>query len=64
MAFYIVSGVAVAIYYQGRDHFYNFGITNKITHQAVTKDTIFEVASLTKPITATLLGICVHMISS
>lgn len=55
-----IPGVAVAIYYQGHDHFYNFGVANKLTQQHVTKDTIFEVASLTKPITATLLGICVQ----
>lgn len=55
-----IPGVAVAIYYQNHDYFYNFGVANKLTQQPVTKDTIFEVASLTKPITATFLGICVQ----
>lgn len=60
MAQYQIPGVAIAIYYQNHDYFYNFGVTNKLTQQPVTKNTIFEVASLTKPITATLLGICVQ----
>lgn len=55
-----VPGVAIAIYYQGQDHFYNFGVANKNTQQAITQNTIFELASVTKSFTATLLGICVE----
>ena len=55
-----IPGVAVGIYYQGQNHFYNFGVANKSAQQPITKDTIFEIASLTKPFTATLLGICIQ----
>ncbi len=55
-----IPGVAVAIYYQGQDHYYNFGVADTSTNQAVTQNTIFELASVTKSFTATLLGICVE----
>lgn len=55
-----VPGVAVAVYYNGQDHFYNAGYANEDTQQPVTKNTIFELASLGKTLTATLLGICVE----
>lgn len=55
-----IPGVAVAIYYQGKDHYYNFGVADTSTNQPVTQNTIFELASVSKSITATLLGICVE----
>lgn len=55
-----IPGVAVAIYYKGQDHYYNFGVADSSTNKPVTKDTIFELGSVTKSFTATLLGICVE----
>lgn len=55
-----IPGVAVAIYYQGQDHYYNFGVADTSTNQPVTQNTIFELGSVSKSITATLLGICVE----
>ena len=55
-----VPGLAIGIYYQDSDHFYNFGTANKKTKQPVTQNTIFELASVSKIFTATLLALCVE----
>ncbi len=51
-----IPGIAIAVYFNGQDYFYNFGFANKQKHTAVTKDTIFELASLTKLFVSTLLA--------
>ncbi|WP_298622133.1 serine hydrolase [uncultured Legionella sp.] len=50
-----IPGVSIAIYFNGQDYFYNFGFANK-QHTPVTKDTIFELASITKIFVSTLLA--------
>lgn len=56
MAVNDVPGVAIAIYYRGNDYFYDYGFANRETQQPVTRDTIFELASITKIFTTTLLA--------
>ena len=51
---YNVPGMAVAISNHGRKMFYNFGVASKVTREAVTSDTIFEIGSVSKTFTATL----------
>jgi beta-lactamase class C len=49
-----VPGLAVAISVEGKQHFFNYGVASKASGQKVTKDTIFEVGSISKTFTATL----------
>ncbi|MCQ4317668.1 class C beta-lactamase [Stutzerimonas zhaodongensis] len=49
-----IPGLAIAITAQGQQRFYNFGLTSKTTQQPVTRDTLFEVGSVSKTLTATL----------
>jgi beta-lactamase class C len=53
-------GIAVAIYYQGKDYYYISGNTDSIHHQSITKDSIFELASISKVFTTTLLASAVQ----
>lgn len=52
-----IPGVAVAIYYNGQDYYFNYGVADKSRNIPVTKDTIFELASITKIFVTTLLGV-------
>lgn len=51
---YNVPGMAVAVSNHGRQTFYNFGVASKMTREAVTSDTIFEIGSISKTFTAAL----------
>lgn len=51
-----IPGVAVALYYHNQAYFYNFGVSDRSTQQPVTSNTIFEIGSITKVFTATLLA--------
>lgn len=51
-----VNGAAIAIYYQGKDYIFTYGYANKEKKVPVTKDTIFDLASVTKIFTTTLLA--------
>jgi beta-lactamase class C len=53
---YDVPGIAVAVTVDGRQHFFEFGVADKKTQAAVTRDTLFEVGSVSKAFTATLAG--------
>lgn len=53
-------GIAVAIYYQGKDYYYIVGNTDSTHHQPITKDSIFELASISKVFTTTLLASAVQ----
>lgn len=51
-----VPGVAVALYYNNHLYFFNYGYANTDTQTKITENTIFEIASITKVFTATLLA--------
>ena len=51
---YGVPGLAIAISANGQQRFYNYGLASKATRQPVTRDTLFEVGSISKTFTATL----------
>ena len=51
---YAIAGMSIAISHNGQQQFYNFGVASKDTQQRVTADTLFEVGSISKLLTATL----------
>ncbi len=52
-----ITGVAIAIISHGNTEFCNYGYTTATKKDKVTQHTIFEIASISKTITATLAGI-------
>ena len=57
MAEYDIAGMAVAITLNGQAHYFNYGVARLDDPQAVTSDTLFEIGSLSKPLTATLAAL-------
>jgi beta-lactamase class C len=53
---YGVPGIAVAVTVDGRQHFFEFGVASKQNQAPVTRDTLFEIGSVSKTFTATLAG--------
>jgi beta-lactamase class C len=51
---YDVPGIAVAVTTHGQEYFFNYGLASKEGHVPVTKDTLFEIGSISKTFTATL----------
>jgi beta-lactamase class C len=51
---YGIPGVAVGISVDGKHAFYNYGVASKATQARVDNDTLFEIGSVTKTVTATL----------
>lgn len=49
-----IPGLAIAVTDNGRQHFYEFGVADKTSGQPVTRDTLFELGSISKTFTATL----------
>lgn len=49
-----ISGLAIAVSHDGIQQFYSFGVASKATQAPVTPDTLFEVGSISKLLTATL----------
>jgi beta-lactamase class C len=53
---YDVPGIAVAVTVDGRQSFFGYGVASKERNAPVTKDTLFEVGSVSKTFTATLVS--------
>jgi beta-lactamase class C len=51
---YDVPGLAIALSVDGERRFYNYGVVSKDTRDDVTSDTLFEIGSISKTLTATL----------
>lgn len=51
-----VPGAAIAIYAEGKTYFFNYGVTDLKSNTRITQNTLFEIASVTKVFTGTLLA--------
>ena len=49
-----IPGLAIAVTASGKQQFYNYGVASRQTGQKVTRDTLFEIGSISKTFTATL----------
>ena len=52
-----IAGMAVAVYANGRAHYFSYGVASKADGKPVTADTLFEIGSLSKTYTATLVAL-------
>jgi len=52
-----IAGMAVAVIADGKEHYFNYGVASKAEAQPVNRDTLFEVGSLSKTYTATLVAL-------
>src|SRR4051812_26807155 len=56
MGQYDIPGLAIALTVDGKRRFHNYGVASKDTKQRVTSDTLFEIGSVSKTFTATLVA--------
>jgi beta-lactamase class C len=57
MATHHIPGLALAVTVDGKRYFYEYGVASKASGQAVTRDTLFEIGSVSKTFTATLAAL-------
>lgn len=53
-------GLSVGIYYHGKDYFYNYGETKAGNAQLPTNHSLYDIGSITKTFTSTLLALAVN----
>lgn len=49
-----IPGLAIAVTVNGQQKFYNYGVASRETSQEISRDTLFEIGSISKTFTATL----------
>lgn len=54
MAEYQIPGTVIGITFEGQRYFYQYGVSAKTSGQAVDENTLFEIGSISKTLTATL----------
>ncbi|AET93905.1 beta-lactamase (plasmid) [Burkholderia sp. YI23] len=54
MALHGIAGMAVGVVVDGQPYVFDYGVASKATHAPVTRDTLFEIGSVSKTFTATL----------
>ncbi|EGM70181.1 class C beta-lactamase [Shewanella sp. HN-41] len=54
MAEFRIPGAVIGISIEGKQYFYQYGVSSKTTGQSVTEHTLFEIGSISKTFTATL----------
>ena len=53
MQAYAIPGMAIAVTVNGERHYYNFGVASRDSGQAVSRDTLFELGSISKSFNVT-----------